>query len=878
MPTDPTEGAESFEFLRCPTFESGTTVAKYRRMRHVIYAITGLFLLVGCASKPMHQFTGTAVPWDEIQKLDDELKDGQEHSVDVLAAKPFTKAGKHLANARTNLADNDSSSDVLREVAKGWDYLDQAKHVSLRLHPYLKGVLKARRSALEAGADKYPVTAKKFTQADGDLKDDAAGAPRWSFDDYRKMQDRYGNLEFLAIAGRELGQALAYLNQAKADGAEDSAPDTYRLAVVDYLSAERELSRNRSGEAEFEEDIDEATTSAKRLNYVVAAMKASSRLDEKNAVTMFNQEQEIKSLRAEAYDLRQGNQQYASNGPVPLPALPNQEEVAKREAVPAPPVADRDAVRPAPAVSDREELRPREERRVPPVAAVAPPLSPREEREIAAPANPLPREDLLVHGGLDSGSKQAVAPKREAVAETTPAAAPDKETNTFTIERRRLQEREAELDRRHAAKQGDLAIHAVDGGTITASKPAPALDAIATKNEAKPIPEPNNDRQPQAPMVSDTQPASIAAPTNPLAREDLLVHGLDSGSKQAVAPKREDVAPITPAPDKEINPFAIERRRLQEREAELDRRHAAKKGGVAIQAVDGGTIAGSKPAPAVESIATKNEAKPTPEPRNDREPHAPIVSDAQPAPIPSGSRVALTPPFSKGDASAAVVTRGAVEPSLALAADASKKETNSIAAERLRLKEREAEMNRRHSSSARLTVTAPEKVAAAEPKSDRRVQQEKGTTLDAKTPAIARDKVTPPEERPVVKPDSHAMEKISPEALTSKNEIKVERRKLQERESLMESRHREAKKREDPKTNKDGTSDLQNREGAGIGTLPRTASWSEELHAPLSDGAKNPVGTCQAVIGEIGGKSLPGQMVRVSYAKSAGLDAAIAGD
>lgn len=366
-----------------------------------------LMLLTACAGTPIARLPADSNPFVELQNLEADIKEGQAEHLDVLSGRSFQKAVEAQKRARDRIAESHNPEPILSELEKGFHYLRLAKANAEKNGPYLRGVLVARRDALQANAQENPRTAKRFAEIDEAVRDDSDNAHKWPIDKVRAFQSRYRYTELMAITSQKMGGTLSQLIQADHLGAHNLAPDTYKRAQVDYLAAEDAISANRKNEEAYQEEVQHAIRSTDVLYRVVEAINQSNgRIDEPAAVKLAMQDQEIKDLTRTVAELR---------------SEPKAEEIAEAKAAPrpkeeaAPPVASTAPVVPAPVQADAaEELQSGNadnepvEPVAPPPAAAAATLS----RSEVAPA-PLPTAPMAqaAPAAITTSDRNASAPR-----------------------------------------------------------------------------------------------------------------------------------------------------------------------------------------------------------------------------------------------------------------------------------------------------------------------------------------------------------------------------------------------------------------------------------------------------------------------------------
>ena len=267
-----------------------------------------LTALTACSSGPVVQdFPVTASPSEEISKLDGDIASARTNQVDVLSPKNFKEAHEALEDAKEMNAKGKDAKDTLREVAVGRAYLTNANAVADVARGNIEDVIAARQAAITAGAPTY--YDKQFAKADEDFKDVTEDIEKNKLGKVAKerpeLQEKYLELELMAIKEKHLGESRDTIALAKKEKAEKFAPRTLAIAEKSYKDTEAYITANRHNTAVIESraaETKQATQHALNINRTAKGTdKVSS---EETALAM---EQERQKVAAKENQLSQVN-------------------------------------------------------------------------------------------------------------------------------------------------------------------------------------------------------------------------------------------------------------------------------------------------------------------------------------------------------------------------------------------------------------------------------------------------------------------------------------------------------------------------------------------------------------------------------------------
>lgn len=237
----------------------------------IVFALIILFIAACSSTPPVRDFPVTANPMEEISKLEQEIKTAQTNQVDVLSPQNFKEAQEALEDARTNATKGRSAADTLHYVAVGKSYLDNANAVAAVAKENIEDVIAAREAALNAGAPTY--FANRFARIDKDFKDVTEDIEdnklKSAQKKRRELQEKYLELELMAIKEKNLAESRRIVEIAKKEKAEKYAPRTLAVAEKNIVDTDAYITANRhdiTGIAERVNKTNEAALHALTIN------------------------------------------------------------------------------------------------------------------------------------------------------------------------------------------------------------------------------------------------------------------------------------------------------------------------------------------------------------------------------------------------------------------------------------------------------------------------------------------------------------------------------------------------------------------------------------------------------------------------------------
>jgi outer membrane protein OmpA-like peptidoglycan-associated protein len=203
----------------------------------MVALIIALFFLGACGGSNLEvkQISMSENPTEQIEqinRLDNDLKNARNNQIDVLSPQWFAKAEKSFNNAIKDHNRGAAPSDILKNIAQSRAELKRAEDFAKVASTSLSKVINERKLARASGATKM---GKDYVKVEGQFLDLMRSVENNNLKSARKNEAKVINsfrqLELRAIKEQALGEVRNLLKQAKKENARKFAPDSYALAT-----------------------------------------------------------------------------------------------------------------------------------------------------------------------------------------------------------------------------------------------------------------------------------------------------------------------------------------------------------------------------------------------------------------------------------------------------------------------------------------------------------------------------------------------------------------------------------------------------------------------------------------------------------------------
>ncbi len=277
-------------------------------LNKMLLTATFLTAFVGCSSGPVVQdYPATASPGEEITNLENDIKTAQSNQVDVLSPNNFKEASEALDDAKKMHSKGKDADKTLHEVAVGRAYLNNANTIAETARDNIEDVIAARQAAVAAGAPNW--YSKDMKKADDDFKDITEDIEKNKMGNVTKerkaLQERYLELELMAIKEKNIGEARNTIALAKKEKAEKFAPRTLAVAEKSYIDTEAYITANRHNTSAIEARSAETKAAAMHALNINRTAKGTDKVSsEETALAMEKERQRVAATQNQLADVK----------------------------------------------------------------------------------------------------------------------------------------------------------------------------------------------------------------------------------------------------------------------------------------------------------------------------------------------------------------------------------------------------------------------------------------------------------------------------------------------------------------------------------------------------------------------------------------------
>lgn len=263
-----------------------------------LWFITLIVVLVtGCSSPKKANFASGNDPAKAVAEVVQIIASAQKDQLDVLADEEYLNGSNYLADAKRGLRQGDSSEMVVENAAIAKAFFQDARKKANSRKSFASRILRARKSALSAGARNNNALIESMLDIDDDLKSETKQFSRLlSPDEFSELQKKYLVLETKAIQFTQLNVANQTINQANENDAEDLAPKSLRAASLDYKTAMNIIAQSPRSPNVYKKSVEEALASTTQLFDVMNVIMGAKGTPEHIAVQIVKQKRALGQL------------------------------------------------------------------------------------------------------------------------------------------------------------------------------------------------------------------------------------------------------------------------------------------------------------------------------------------------------------------------------------------------------------------------------------------------------------------------------------------------------------------------------------------------------------------------------------------------------
>jgi OmpA-OmpF porin, OOP family len=238
--------------------------------------IIALFFLSACGGSNLKvkQISMSENPTEQINRLDNDLRNARNNQINVLSPQWFAKAEESFNNAVKDRNRGAALSDILKNIAESRAQLNRAEEFAKVTSTSLSKVIERRKLARASGATKM---GKDYVKAEGQFLDLMRSVENNNLKSARKNEEKvisaFRDLELRAIKEQTLGEVRKLLQQAEKEDARKFAPSTFALATNKLKATDAFISKNPYSKEIMLEKANNALFEAQRCIQVTRQSK-----------------------------------------------------------------------------------------------------------------------------------------------------------------------------------------------------------------------------------------------------------------------------------------------------------------------------------------------------------------------------------------------------------------------------------------------------------------------------------------------------------------------------------------------------------------------------------------------------------------------------
>lgn len=293
------------------TAEPGTTnmaITGHLSMKKIILTIyCGLALmLVGCAGTKKAELTSGADPQAAVTEVSALFTKAEKIQSELLSYKEHKKGTEHFKKAQRGLSGGYETEYILENAAIAKANFQLALKQSRERTTNALRILQARKASLAAGIMSSEKLTASLADVDDDVRDETdnfaeALEPR----EFSEFQKKYFSLEVKAVQFRELDAVKKSIRKSSAEDAEELAPKTLRMALLDVNEAENLIAQSPRDSGIHGSSVTTAVASSVLLSEVMDVILDAPGTPEDIALKIVHQNRELAKLSENVGDLQQ---------------------------------------------------------------------------------------------------------------------------------------------------------------------------------------------------------------------------------------------------------------------------------------------------------------------------------------------------------------------------------------------------------------------------------------------------------------------------------------------------------------------------------------------------------------------------------------------
>jgi outer membrane protein OmpA-like peptidoglycan-associated protein len=247
-------------------------------------------VLIGCSSTKKAELSSgisAQAAVYEVVLLNNKTEKAQ---FDLLSYKQYTKGSGYLKRAQRALSRGSKNEIILDNAAIAKGYFQEAAKQSKARSSTPFRLLQARKASLEAGIRNSETLTAAMLKVDRGLRSETGNFSKTlDPDEFSEFQIEYFALEVKAVQFRELDAVKKAIRKANRKNAEDLAPNSLRMAMLDLNEAENFIAQSPRNPGVHGKSVKKAVASSVLLLDVMDVILNAKGTPENIALKIVNQ-------------------------------------------------------------------------------------------------------------------------------------------------------------------------------------------------------------------------------------------------------------------------------------------------------------------------------------------------------------------------------------------------------------------------------------------------------------------------------------------------------------------------------------------------------------------------------------------------------------
>ena len=287
--------------------------------------------LFGCSSTKKAELSSGVSPKAAVYEVVVLNNKTEKAQFDLLSFKQYMKGSEYLKRAQRALSRGSKDEVILDNAAKAKGYFQEAAEQSRSRSSTPFRILQARKASLDAGIRNSETLTAALLKVDRGLRSETGNFSKTlDPDEFSEFQIEYFALEVEAVQFRELDTVKKAIRKANRKNAEDLAPNSLRMAMLDLNEAENFIAQSPRNPGVHKKSVNKAVASSVLLLDVMDVILNAKGTPENIALKIVNQNRALGILSKNVGSLEKNLQTAKSDLSQTEGALKRQNEKLKK--------------------------------------------------------------------------------------------------------------------------------------------------------------------------------------------------------------------------------------------------------------------------------------------------------------------------------------------------------------------------------------------------------------------------------------------------------------------------------------------------------------------------------------------------------------------